>query len=358
MQAPEASTLVRMQPPHRFLNRIRFAGSFLLVFLLASCDRSIVNRPDTPPDQILLYIDASIPQPQVQSLTQALGAPVRYLGRLETPFRVTPLALVDASLLRGAATLVAVFAHEPGVAQNAALTSLPQTALIEQYSRGEDDSLRTWSLYENAYLLQQTLITAQISTAATVDAAAACGRDLRDSLERSQVRHRRQRLRAAPGAAALPRKTTRGLFEVLVPEGYAWSDTSSGWPQSVQIAIARPTRVVTVFWLEDASADWLQSRPFLVGMLRDAMWRLQRDRLEEDSVEWLPGVDGSLEMRAIWQNPDRIAGGPLHSRFVYDASRQRLYGVQSLVFLPGADKHRAMREALAIASTFSIVEPY
>ena len=337
--------------------QVRCVCSWFLL-LVVGCDSSVVSRPDTPADEVLLVVDNSIPLAQVQSLTQALGAPVRYLGRLETPLRVTQVASLQPDLLRSAALLVLVDARQSMLQADAELASLPEALRVESHASGEPDEGSSWSTYENAFLAQQTIVTAEISVHVTSEQAASLGRAIRASLERSQVRHQRVQLRRSVGAALLPPETTRGLFRLLVPGGYAWSDTSSAWPQSVQIATTRPTRVVTVFWLEGASHAWLQSREFLVGMLRDAMWRLQRDRLEEDSIEWLASSDESPAMSAIWQNPDLIAGGPMQARFVYDPARQRLYGIQALVFLPGADKHRALQEAIALASTFEIVEPF
>jgi hypothetical protein len=348
---------MQLPTPHTWPFPLPHPNLLCLAFLLQGCERP-VSSPDTPADEILLIVDSLIAPPQVQVITQALGAPVDYLGRLETPMRVTPRQHVSEALLRSAATLVVVRATEAVTGIDDPLRTLPPTALAEHQTFDDGGGAGGWSTYENGFLVDQTIVTARISSAATSAQAARLGRHIRNSLENSQIHHRSRRFRAAAGASLLPQQTTRGSFRLLVPPGFAWSDTAMGWPHSVQIAATRPTRVVTVFWLEDAADSWMQSPEFLVGMLRDAMWRLQRDRLDEGSVVWLAASHDSPELQAIWQNPDRIAGGPLRVRFFFDAARQRLYGVQALVFLPGNDKHGALRDAVAIASTFEIVEPF
>jgi hypothetical protein len=325
------------------------------LLLLASCESAVV-RPTLPADQLHLVVEDDIAPLLVAGLTESLGAPVIYLGRSETPLRVTQVPVLDSDLVHSAALLVVVRSTMATAPPHDPLATLQTTTRVDSALQPSEAAGGGWSTWEDVFLPEQTLVQVRLSPTASVAQAGLLGQAIRASLERSQVRHRSRQLRAEPGARLLPRAATRGCFEVLVPAGYAWSDTASGWPHSVQIAAPRPTRVVTVFWLEDASESWLQSREFLVGMLRDAMWRLQRDRLEENSIEWQSTPDGSPALIAVWQNPDRIAGGPLFSRFVYDRTRARLYGVQALVFLPGADKHRALQETIAVASTFEIVE--
>ena len=182
------------------------------------------------------------------------------------------------------------------------------------------------------------------------------GTAIQARIEASQVRHRLGLLREQAPSGHLPVLSSRQGFRVAIPLGYTWSDTSSAWPHSLEIIATHPTRILTIFWMDNAEAQWATSPDFLLGLWRDALWRLHRDRLVEESVRWIGSASGEVSAQAIWQNPESIAGGPLQTRFVYDAARQRLYGVQAMVFLPGADKHRVMREVLALASTFEIGE--
>jgi len=319
---------------------------------LCGCETPPASRPQSAPDEIVLHGTAAWPADVVQAFTRELIAPVTYLGRSETPFRLAP---TDPEIpFESAATFVLLeTADIPSAFAAAHLAALPPVVRDTlTVSPGEV----VCSTYEDVTLPEQTCVWVHAPVGVDTLTARAVGRRVRQQLEDNSVRQRLLRLRSEPGAATLPRSATGDAFALLLPAGYSWSDTSSGWPQSVQLFRAHPSRVVTVFWLEEARPEWIASHDFLVGLLRDALWRLQRDRLVESELEWDADPAGNPVLRAIWQNPEVIAGGPLQVRFVNDVTRQRLYGVVALVFLPGADKHRAMRDVRAIASTFTLQE--
>jgi hypothetical protein len=49
-----------------------------------------------------------------------------------------------------------------------------------------------------------------------------------------------------------------------------------------------------------------------------------------------------------------VAGGPLVTRFVYDPSRHRLYGVQGQLFVPGDSKRTFLFELETLLRTFRL----
>ena len=116
-----------------------------------------------------------------------------------------------------------------------------------------------------------------------------------------------------------------------------------------------PSRLLTVFWLDGVDSIQASSPDFTVGLQRDVLWRLHRDTLLDEHTRVEPGELGpysGLLLSGVWQNAGDVAGGPLRTHFIYDASRRRLYGVQVLLFAPGRDKRPFVRELLALAATF------
>jgi hypothetical protein len=285
-----------------------------------------------------------------------LAAPVVYLGRAERPFRARRLSAGSAGLLRTVSTAIVLVSPGGDAASANAWWSDRRPVGVDSLQISTPGGKIHWAVYEDVFRVPQTLVRVRGAVDLDETMARRLAMRLRHWIEVSQVHHRAAQMQRAPGATMLSGRATDGAFRVLLPTGYAWSDTSSGWPQSVQLFTTHPTRIVAVFWLEDAQPEWVQSHVFLIGFLRDAIWRLHQDRLAEDSIDWLHGTDNQPTVRAVWQNPQAIAGGPMQVRFVYDARRRRLYGVQAMIFLPGTDKYEAMREVVAVASTFELQE--
>lgn len=141
-------------------------------------------------------------------------------------------------------------------------------------------------------------------------------------------------------------------FVFAVPASYTVEAPSSSWPAAVELVRPAPSRSLTVFWLDQVEPQDARSVSFLLGMQQDAMWRLHGDEVVDprwDSTEGgLPVLQGS------WQNQRDIAGGPFITRFVYDRSRRRLYGVQALLFAPGQRKAAFLVEMEGLLRTFHV----
>jgi hypothetical protein len=326
----------------------------MVLAFLGGCDGAR-SRPVTPANEIIVVVAAAHDHEVPGAFDAQLAAPVVYLGRAENPFQVRRSNNVSWAALESLSTAIVIEPTMTRADSAADWWARLVPVVIDSLELTHSASIR-WSVYDDISFVPQTIIRVRGAFPADEEGATRLAVRLRQAIEASEVRHRVVRLARQPGAAQLPRRATRDAFRILLPAGYAWSDTSSGWPHSVQMVDTHPTRVVSIFWLEDAQAEWLHSDAFLLGFLRDAIWRLHQDHIAEESVQWINDSSPEPELRAIWQNPEAIAGGPMQVRFVYDPARQRLYGVQAMIFLPGADKHATMREVVAVASTFRIQE--
>lgn len=60
----------------------------------------------------------------------------------------------------------------------------------------------------------------------------------------------------------------------------------------------------------------------------------------------------ALEVRGLWENEAKVAGGPFHCWAIYDPARRTVFLVDVAVFAPGMDKVLHLRRLEIIAQTF------
>lgn len=315
-------------------------------------------RPSAPPalldetdniTQIVLAVDADVPAGTVDTLSALLGAPVRYVNELEYPVRVRVLG-DSLSLARRGPVTVLVPGQQPGDpvaawAQQLVKRSGAAPTIVcggPRYGFVEVGGALRW------------LVQFEHQAPGVV---ACVARRLRDDVEAWNLAASEQRLRRRADRAVSDLLRKRHGFELAVPETYTAHAENAAWPAAVEFSCMFPARVVTVYWLDGVAAEQAQRSDFLLGLQRDAMWRLHRDTLIEERSEWVGSIATGLALlRGVWQNQEDVAGGPFRTRFVYDRERARLYGVQASLFAPGRPKHAFMLELAAIQASFRLVQ--
>lgn len=65
----------------------------------------------------------------------------------------------------------------------------------------------------------------------------------------------------------------------------------------------------------------------------------------------------ALEVRGLWENEAKVAGGPFHCWAIYDPARRMVFLVDVAVFAPGMDKVPHLRRLEIIARTFRPAAP-
>jgi hypothetical protein len=314
------------------------------------------GRPTLPAagsySDVVLVAGSGAAPAAVAALRGALEAPVADLGGDEPLFRVTLLPETRLGRERFHKNLiVAAPIDAPGAAAALVRRLLPA---------GDADRLRREGArgfaFEAPFARWQRLVVLTAATPAGLDALLRdAGARLRGELEASAVVRLRDELLVGPAderrAAAL--RSAHG-FHLQTPESYAYVAPPGGWRDAVQLVRASPTRMLTVFWIDGVEAARAARPEFVLGLQRDALWRLHADVLLADGARVAAdrlGERPSLVLRGTWQNRTDVAGGPLETHFVHDGAG-RLYGVQLQVFAPGRPKHPALRELRALAATF------
>lgn len=313
---------------------------------LGGCGSARVPAAQGPHSEVLVVAPAAFGPAIASSLAAALRAPVRYQGRPEPRFVVrTRLRPPESADLRERHLVLVTLLDATPLAKRARRT-FPARDLerVKQAGAG-------LFLYTDVWAHEQVVAwVAALRTAALDSLLQALGPTFAAGFDAAVVGRWSQAMRERASAAAADDTLPVSL---ALPEAYRSVTRVAGWKAARSWARDAPSRVVTLFWLDDVEPAQARSDEFLLGLQRDALWRMNGDSLVE--------AESGFERRApdatlfgVWQNVEEVAGGPLVSRFVYDASARRVYVVQGLLFAPGHPKHAFVRELRAMLATFQL----
>jgi hypothetical protein len=279
---------------------------------------------------------------------------LRLAGEPEAPFDVELVETAD-DRTRYARTLIVVATLDgPADAARTARRLLGRSRCDSVRARGAG-----WFEFADVYARSQRAVVLIATRRHAVDSlCAARAADVRHRIEASTLERCRDDLLSSPTAQLHFRDLAPSAgFDLRVPASYVPQPACRDWPNAVQFLRRAPTRMITVYWLDDVDGTRVHDAEFVTGLQRDVLWRLHGDTLAADatSVEatrW--GRFDALRLEGIWQNRVEIGGGPLVTHFVHDPIRNRLYGIQCQLYAPGRSKRGWVRELLALASTFRI----
>jgi hypothetical protein len=305
---------------------------------------------------IILVAAPQVPAAAVASLRAALEAPLSYVGEAEPHFRVTLLPESRLGRERFHKNLILVAFHDGRG---------PAAGLVRRLLTDDDEArLRrdgaAGFAFDAPFARWQRVVAFAAATPAQVETLLReAGPRLAHEMETSAMARQQDELLVGPDDEARAARLRAAFgFEVRAPRDYTESGSPGEWRDAVQLARPGPTRLLTVFWIDGVEAAQAGRSEFVLGLQRDALWRLHGDLLLASTARVEAGRLGAhagLVLHGTWQNPAEVAGGPLETYFVHDAARRRLYGIQLQVFAPGKPKHAAMRELRTLAATFRCV---
>lgn len=147
-------------------------------------------------------------------------------------------------------------------------------------------------------------------------------------------------------------------FEIVIPRGYSTGEDREGRVLRIyRVVEGEPARFVLVHWSPIADAP---SSPDALMDLRDRLGGIYYDGdyvLRERSGSEAGRLDGepATLLHGIWQNDKYVIGGPFRS-FGFQRG-ERYFLIDVSVFNPPGIKLPYLREVLAIARTFKVVDP-
>ncbi|MEZ4649137.1 MAG: DUF4837 family protein [Candidatus Eisenbacteria bacterium] len=147
-------------------------------------------------------------------------------------------------------------------------------------------------------------------------------------------------------------------FEIGIPRGYLTGEDAEGQViRLYRVIDGEPARYVMVHWMPAAEGPkTLQEFVALRNELGEIYY--QGDHILEERTQTREGVfqdQPAWLIEGVWQNDRFVMGGPFRTfGFVRGG---RFFLLDAAVFNPPGSKLPYLREALAVARTFRVVEP-
>ncbi|MDD4856546.1 MAG: DUF4837 family protein [Candidatus Krumholzibacteria bacterium] len=147
-------------------------------------------------------------------------------------------------------------------------------------------------------------------------------------------------------------------FTFSIPKVYALEEQMPELP-GISLIHPEPPRVISVSWRSlDHEGVSLADSNELYKLRADVSFKLfDKYVMNRDLVRFSNAQLGSypaVRMDGYWESSIEPAGGSFVSFFVADRVKSRVWLVDCLVYAPGQNKNELLREAIAIAETFSL----
>jgi hypothetical protein len=127
--------------------------------------------------------------------------------------------------------------------------------------------------------------------------------------------------------------------------------------RGVELVRTHPHRGITISWREwDKTRLSLADSSKLYNLRAEMAWKIyNKDVMRKDLVYFRDtelGPYSAVVMEGYWEKKDALYGGPFRCFFICNREKTRLWIIDLLVYAPGFDKHRLLRELQTIAETF------
>lgn len=147
-------------------------------------------------------------------------------------------------------------------------------------------------------------------------------------------------------------------FSLKIPNVYKLDEERPEIP-GISLLNPEPPRVLSVSWHDlGKGAVTLADSSELYELRADVAFKLfDRYVMRRDLVTFVESQLGpypAVRMDGYWESSVEPAGGSFVSFFVADRVKSRIWLIDCLVYAPGKDKNELLREAIAIAETFSL----
>lgn len=125
--------------------------------------------------------------------------------------------------------------------------------------------------------------------------------------------------------------------------------------QFVMLRRTSPERWLFVTWEENANPDVINKAWVLAKRAQIGRQFYENDRIAD---RYLTDKEGefagrrALILQGLWENEEKVAGGPFKAFAFYDEDARRAYLVDIAVFAPGKEKEVFLRQLEVMARTF------
>ncbi len=327
----------------------------ILIFgliLNISCERGISYPPAGSYSGIVLVTESGMKGGVNDVMIRTLQHDMDYYSRIEPQFKLRMIRAADIGREPPTKNMVVFGVVREGEAGDL-IESFIGTAAVRRVLEGKEFIFKK-SNFPGAGRL--TVIVTAPTTRKLKEIARANGSIIRDIIEaENRKRLLAYLLKDVQSDVEEELKAKYG-FELSVSFLYELNQERPDL-QGVELVRIQPHRGITISWRDwDKSSLSVADSLKLYNLRAKMAWEMyNKDVMRKDLVSYKSGELGPYDavvMEGYWEKKDALYGGPFRCFFICNRDRSRLWIIDLLVYAPGFEKHRLLRELHAVAETF------
>ncbi len=334
--------------------RRAYAILLILTSLLLSCGRQTTIPPIGSYSKVVLFTESGQLDRSTEALVRELQHPIDYYTKVELQFGVRLVSAYDFQK-EGPSKNVVLF----GVVRQGEIGKIIESFIgpdnVRKVLEGKSNIFRK---LDYPVVGQFTVIVTASSSEYLASVVEKKGELIRDLIEEANRERLRNYLLTWENIELSEELHGKYGFSLRIPEFYELNQERREVP-GIELVRKKPHRGLTVSWKSWKQRTFsLADSAAIYDIRSDLAWKLYgKDVMRRELVFFHSGRLGShdaISMEGYWENSEGTYGGPFICFFIHDRIRSKLWVIDCLVYAPGFNKHKLLRELRAVAETFQL----
>lgn len=299
-------------------------------------------------------------RPAVAQFLQELNTPVTFVIREEKPFNIDVYGPDKWKLCRGYKNILLVVRLGDGGPVEKKVTDLLSKETVNRLREGRIGMVQR----HDPFARYQFALVVASSDRNSLASLLHNNQQKIGELLAEQIRERIQRRFRHTGLQddLVTRYWQQFGFLIEIPLEYRQTQVEPEGFAGIEWMRTAPSRGITLAWRQvDDPASHLDDGDYLIDWRREIGQKMHSEDIVDLGLQWSEANLGEIPARLLsgsWASQVIDGGGPFRCYFFADTGRQRIFCLDTLVFVPGEDKLPYFREMQAIAATFSLTGPH
>ena len=345
---------------------VKLAGAtagLLVVLSLTACnldrDEGILMAAGSYGDLAVVLSHDDL-RPAVAPFLQELNTPVTFVIRQEKPFNIDVYGPDKWKLCRGYKNILLIVRLGDGGPVEEKVADLLSNETITRLREGRIGMVQR----HDPFARYQFALVVASSDRNSLASLLRNNRQQIGDLLAEQIRERIQRRFRHTGLQddLMTRYWQQYGFFIEMPLEYRQTQVEPEGFAGIEWMRTKPSRGITLAWRQVADpVSRLDDDAYLSEWRREMGHKLHNEDIVDLGLEWSEAKLGDIPAKLLagsWASQVIDGGGPFRCYFFADTARQRIFCLDTLVFVPGEDKLPYFREMQAIAATFSLTGPH
>jgi hypothetical protein len=335
-------------------SRVILISLLAAAVLFESCGSRAIFIPPGSYSNIVLVTETGEPGGINDDIIRTLQHPVDYYSKLEIQFKLRMISAYDFDREPPTKNMVIY-----GVARQGRTGQLIEnfigTNSVRKVLEGKNHVFKRMDYPVKGQL---TVIVTASSPERLRKVTSENGHLIREIIEKANRERLRDNLLARENTETSSDLHIKYGFRLRIPDEYKLNRDWGDLP-GIEVLRDYPHRGITISWLSwnkrtlstaDSTALY-NFRSQIVYEIHD------KEVMRPELVSWKMDEFGpytAVRMDGYWESSVDMYGGPFICFFIHDRVRGKIWLVDCLVYAPGFNKHKLLRETLAVAETFRV----